>query len=131
MPNYFYVILKTEMKLKKQAYLSLFFLCCFLASFSLNAFNGYECTLPLKSETIKKEKLSISSNQEKLPYSNDYLFDENESETENDFHIQSFTLPFFIVYFLHERVYLTLQSVKSPKNKLSNPIYIAVCNFRI
>ncbi len=119
------------MKLKKQTYISLFFLCCFLASFSFNAYSNFVDSFPTQSKTISKGQLSVSSKQEKLPYNTDYLFDENEGETENDFHIQSFTLPFFIVYFLHERVYLTLQSVKSPKDKLSNPIYIAVCNFRI
>lgn len=118
------------MKLNKSTYFSLFFLFCFLASFSANTYqniNTKRTTFNLKhSKTISlstKEDNSLSDNQ--------FLFEENESETENDFQAQIFTLPFFVTYFQYEVFKIKLISAKPLAEKLTTPIYIEVCNFRI
>jgi len=118
------------MKLSKSTYFAFFFLFCFLASFSASTYRNLNNTIPKTS--IKHSKtITVSSQEESTSVDNEFLFEETENETENDFQAQSFILPFFVTYFQYEK----LDSVTFIENpvaeKLSNPIYISVCNFRI
>ncbi|HRG01465.1 MAG TPA: hypothetical protein PKZ75_10135 [Bacteroidia bacterium] len=118
------------MKLNKSTYFSLFFLFCFLASFSANTYKSIS-TLPTKSIFKNSKSIVISSKEEASTNVNDFLFEENETENENDFQAQSFLLPFFIAYFQYEVFQPKFFSAKPLAEKLTNPIYIKVCNFRI
>ena len=118
------------MKLNKSTYFSLFFLFCFLASFSANTYKSINTKLATCS--LKHSKaISLSSKEDKSLSDNEFLFEENETETENDFQAQVFTLPFFITYFQYESFQPKPISAQPLAEKLTNPIYIAVCNFRI
>lgn len=126
----FCVILKSEMKLSKSTYFAFFFLFCFLASFSANTYKNINSSF---SKTILKHSktATVSSKEENSKLDNEFLFEETENETENDFQAQVFTLPFFITYFQYESFQPKLISVQPLAEKLTNPIYIEVCNFRI
>lgn len=118
------------MKLNKSTYFSFFFLFCFLASFSASTYKNIH-TSSLKHETKNCQTLSFSSKQGNGDNTSDFLFEENSGETENDFQAQIFTLPFFIAYFQYELLQPKLISAQPLAEKLTNPIYISVCNFRI
>ena len=118
------------MKLNKSTYFSFFFLFCFLASFSANTYKNIN-TASSKSTFKSNKTLSVSTTEDNSSTNADFLFEENESETENDFQAQVFLLPFFITYFQYELVQPKLISAKPLAEKLTNPIYIEVCNFRI
>lgn len=118
------------MKLNKSTYFAFFFLFCFIASFSANTYKNI-ITVSSRSEINNSKTISISTKQENNSNSNDYLFEENEEETENNFQAQVFTLPFFITYFQYELFQPKLISTNPLVEKLTNPIYISVCNFRI
>lgn len=126
---HFCLTLLSEMKLSKSTYLAFFFLFCFLASFSASTYRNINTSVS-KFSVKHTKTTSISSKEEGMSLDNEFLFEENENETENGFQAQSFILPFFITYFQYE----TLQPITFAKplaEKLSNPIYISVCNFRI
>ena len=118
------------MKTNKSTYFSLFFLFCFLASFSVNTYKSIH-TLSSKTNIKNSKSISVSTKEENGSASNDFLFEENETETENNFQAQVFTLPFFITYFQYESFQPKPISAQSLAEKLTNPIYIEVCNFRI
>lgn len=118
------------MKLNKPTYFSLFFLFCFLASFSVNTYKSIN-TLSSKTTAKNNKSISISTKEENETTSNDFLLEENETENENDFHAHIFILPFFITYFQYEYFQPKLISVQPLAEKLTTPIYIEVCNFRI
>lgn len=118
------------MKLNKSTYFAFFFLFCFLASFSAITYKNINTVSP-KSELKNSKTICISAKEGSANNSNDYLFEENEGETENNFQAQVFTLPFFITYFQYELFQPKLIPAQPLAEKLTNPIYIAVCNFRI
>ena len=118
------------MKLSKSTYFSLFFLFCFLASFSANTYKSIN-TLSSKTNIKNFKIVSVSTKEENESASNDFLFEENETENENDFQAQVFTLPFFITYFQYEYFQSQPISAQPLAEKLTTPIYIEVCNFRI
>ncbi len=119
-----------EMKLSKSTYFAFFFLLCFLASFSASTYKNINTSI--SKTTLKHSKTtSVSSKDEDSKLDNEFLFEENENEAENDFQAQSFILPFFISYFQYEILQPIAFSEKPLAEKLSNPIYISVCNFRI
>lgn len=118
------------MKINKPAYFSLFFLFCFLASFSVNTYKSIN-TLSSKKNLKNSKCISVSTKEENGTTTNDFLFEENEGETENNFQAQVFTLPFFITYFQYELFQPKLVSAQPLAEKLTTPIYIEVCNFRI
>ena len=118
------------MKLNKSTYFSFFFLFCFLASFSASTYKNIN-TVASKSAFKNNKTLSVSTKEDNGSSTTDFLFEENETETENDFQAQVFTLPFFITYFQYEFFQPKLISAQPLAEKLTNPIYIAVCNFRI
>jgi len=118
------------MKLTKSTYFSLFFLVCYLGSFSANTYRRFDTKFTTCS--LKHIKaISFSSKEDNCSSGNEFLFEENENETENDFQAQVFTLPFFITYFQYEISQTKLVPAQPLAEKLTNPIYIAVCNFRI
>ena len=118
------------MKLSKSTYFSIFFLFCFLASFSVNTYKNINTTVS-KSDSQHSKIISFSCKENNSIADNEFLFEENESETENNFQAQIFILPFFITYFQYELFQPKLISAKPLAEKLTNPIYIEVCNFRI
>ena len=118
------------MKLNKPTYFSLLFLLCFLASFSANIFRNFN-TFPSKSNLKISKGITVSTKEETGATSNDFLFEENENETENDFLVQAFLLPFFVAYFRNSEIKSHNPLSNSLSENITNPIYIAVCNFRI
>lgn len=127
---FFILILNSGMKLNKSTYLAFFFLSCFLASFSANAYRNINTSITKFSVKYTKT-ISISSKEECSSTDNELLFEESENETENDFHAQSFILPFYDTYFQLEKLQPFFFTSCSIVEKLSNPIYISICNFRI
>ncbi|MES2513920.1 MAG: hypothetical protein V4580_07230 [Bacteroidota bacterium] len=117
------------MKLNRSTYFSFFFLFCFLASFSANTYRNIQAVHSKHSDNTKH--ISVSSKEENSCSDTNLLFEEVENETENDFQAQVFILPFFISYFQYELFQPTLIPAKPLAEKQTNPIYIAVCNFRI
>ncbi|MES2761561.1 MAG: hypothetical protein V4677_05120 [Bacteroidota bacterium] len=118
------------MKLNRSTYFSLFFLFCFLASFSANTYQTIQSVYS-KLHSTNSKCISLSAKEDNSSPATDLLFEESESETENDFQAQILLLPFFISYFQYELVQPKLISAKPLAEKVTNPIYIAVCNFRI
>ena len=118
------------MKLSKSTYFAFFFLLCFLASFSASTYRNINTSVS-KFSVKHSKTISLSSKEEGASLDNEFLFEENENETENDFQAQSFLLPFFVTYFQYEKIQ-PIAFISSPiAEKLSNPIYISICNFRI
>ncbi len=118
------------MNKSKSTYLTFFFLFCFLASFSANTIRNFYTSTSL-SNLKQTKSISVSSKEERSVLNADFLFEKNENETEDDFHAQSFLLPFFISFFQYEVLQTKSFSAKPIAENLSSPIYIAVCNFRI
>ncbi len=116
------------MKLNKATYFSIFFLFCFLASFSVNSYLSINtkakshCNLKHQTSTYSQKEDNSSSNS-------DLLFEENE--VEDGFQIQAIVIPCFVAYFLTEVSQPKIISAKPLAEKLTTPIYLAVCNFRI
>ena len=82
------------MKTTKSTYFSLFFLFCFIASFSANTYKNTQ-TVYSKSHLSTHKVFSLSNKEENSSPINDFLFEENETETENDFQAQVLILSFF------------------------------------
>lgn len=118
------------MKINKATYFASFFLLCFLASFSVNTYNCIH-TISSKTNFKNSKNITVSTKEKNEAVPNDFLFEENETETENDFHAQVFILPFFIAYFQYEFFQPNFVSAQPLAEKLTTPIYIEVCNFRI
>ena len=118
------------MKLNKTTYFSLFFLLCFLASFSISTFQSYNtkqtkhCGIAHQSHVYSQKESNSSSNP-------DLLFEENENEIADGFHIQAFIIPNYIAYFSNETKQPKIISAKPLAEKCTNPIYLTICNFRI
>ncbi len=118
------------MKLGKSTYLAFFFLVCFVASFGANTYRNINIS-NIKVSIKHSKTISVSAKEESTSLDNEFLFEETENETENDFQAQIFTLPFFITYFQYEVFKTKTISAQPLAEKLTNPIYIEVCNFRI
>jgi len=118
------------MKLNKTTYFSLFFLFCFLASFSISTFQSFNtkqtkhCSVTHHSHSYSQKESNSSSNP-------DLLFEENENEVVAGFQIQAFVIPYFVAYFLSEVAQPKVISAQPLAEKYTNPIYLSVCNFRI
>lgn len=117
------------MKLKT-TYFSLFFLFCFLASFSISALQSYT-TKQTKHCNVAHDSHSYSQKESNSSSNPDLLFEENENEVDDGFQIQAFIIPYFVAYFLSEVAQPNLISAKPLAEKCTNPIYLSVCNFRI
>jgi hypothetical protein len=118
------------MKFNKATYFAFFFLFCFLASFSCNSFQNFNA----KSSKIalsKSNSKTVSTKEDINNGGNSLLLEKNENESEEDFQAQTFLLPFFISFFQYEILQSQAISHIAFAEKLSNPIYISICNFRI
>lgn len=120
------------MRIKKATYLSLVLLSCFLLSTALGVINSY--IIPATSQTASLKPKFISPSED-LGDSNSFNVVKTENENENDyegaFNIQEFVLP---VVFSFSCIELSHPVTCQPGDVLvkeSNPIYIAVHNFRI
>jgi len=118
------------MKLNKATYLSIFFLFCFLASFSVNAYQTLNvkesktCALNHRLHLYSQKQDNASANAE-------LLFEENENEHDVDFELAAFIIPYFVAYFYNSEFLPKQFSTKPLVEKYTNPIYLSVCNFRI
>lgn len=118
------------MKLKKATYSSLFFLLCFVTSFAASTLQNFN--LKKLQSTISHSKLvKLSSKEEQSSNGNDVLLEEVENEIEDVCEAQLFVLPYFISFFKQQLSIIKVNSVTPLAETLTNPIYIAVCNFRI
>lgn len=116
------------MKLNKSTYFSLFFLFCFLASFSASTYKNIN-TLSSSTNIKNSKHISVSTKEDNTTDNTDFLFEETENE--NDLQAQVFILPYFITFFQYESLQRKLVSAQPLAEKLTTPIYIEVCNFRI
>jgi hypothetical protein len=118
------------MKTNKSTCFSLFFLFCFLASFSASAYKNIN-TLASKTSFNNGKNITVSTKEENQAASTDLLFEENETENETDVQVLVFTLPFLITCFQYDSFQSKPISAQPLAEKLTTPIYIEVCNFRI
>ena len=109
--------------------LSVINLIFFLGSFFLCAYIGLSKST-LISEYHNEVKLASHKKQD-ISDINYLLVEENENENEDSFELVGFILPFFISDFEINFLHVLSFVFKPLKQKLSNPIYISVCNFRI
>jgi hypothetical protein len=118
------------MRLNKATYFSFFFLFCFLASFSVNAFQSLNLQSS-KAGFLKKEAISFSKKEQRTYTKTDLLLEENENENEDGFNLPAFILPFSLSFSQFHTVIQNPVPAKPLAETVTNPIYIAVCNFRI
>lgn len=102
----------------------------FLGSFFLCAYIGLSKSTLLSDKYYHEVKLA-SHNKQDISDINYLLVEENENENEDSFELVGFILPFFISDFEINFLHVFSFVFKPLKQKLSNPIYISVCNFRI
>lgn len=126
----FFINFESAMKTNKKTYFSIFFLLCFLASFSADTYKNLQ-TQVSKADLQHQHHLSFTSQESNSVTNTEFLFEETESESESDFEAYILLLPFFISHFQYELFQPKLISSKPLAEKLTNPIYITVCNFRI
>lgn len=114
----------------KTKYLSLFFLVGFVTSLSANSIKNLN-TVSFSSKTTYTKSLTLSQKENSQNNGSDTLFEENENEVEDGLDVQMFTLPYLISCFQYE-VFKPKPIFENPlTKKLTTPIYIEVCNFRI
>ncbi len=118
------------MKINKSAYFSIFFLLCFITSFGAKTLQNLNTNTSFKKFNTKELDV-VSNKYDKTSSSSDFLFEENENEVEDGLGLQAFILPYFITYFQYEVLKPQTIFANPLAEKLKNPIYIAVCNFRI
>ena len=115
------------MKNKKNI-LSAINLIFFLGSFFLCAYIEFSKSTLLTDKYHNEVKLTTDNKQD-ISDINYLLVEENENE--DSFELVGFILPFFISDFEIDFLHFFSINVEPLKQKLSNPIYISVCNFRI
>lgn len=120
------------MRIKKATYLSIVLLSCFLLSTSLGVINSF--VIPFTSQTASLRPKFVSPTDD-ISASNSFNVVKTENENENDyedaFNMQEFVLP---VVFSFSCIELSHPVACQPGDVLvkeSNPIYIAIHNFRI
>lgn len=119
-----------KMKINKPIYFSIFFLLCFITSFGAKTLQNLNTKVSLNKFNVK-ELAVVSNKYDSSSNSNDFLFEENENEVEDGLSVQAFILPYFITYFQYEVLKPQTVFANPLAEKLTNPIYIEVCNFRI
>lgn len=108
----------------------MFFLFCFVASVSANAIQSLN--LPaFKTNPVKKEAIAFSEKNLNADSEIDLLSEENENETQDSFSIPAFALSLFKYNYRFHTTGQKTVSAQPFADKYSNPIYIAICNFRI
>lgn len=120
-----------RMKMNKTGYFSLFFLCCFLGSFSTAAYQSIQ-GIHQKTTVQAHHKSTVVTCNEDCTANNDvFVLEEMEDETEEGFESQAIILPFLVSYIQFQYLHLNLFSAQSLEEQLTTPIYLSVCNFRI
>lgn len=118
------------MKFCKTTYLSLLFLFCFTASFSVNTLQNLRTSLHRIDPSHGKSS-AVSTKEESTSSGTNLLLEKNENESEKSLLIQSFLLPFYGSFFHIGSFQPIAYSAGPPAEKHTNPIYIEVRNFRI
>lgn len=117
------------MKSKRAKYLPFFFLIGFFFSFGLS--------VGISANLHTNEFFSHSKNYKHLNEKvfktdlNEVLIEENENEDEVEFDLALNLIPFFLEFTTIESSEITYHTFQNYTTKLSDPIYIKVCNFRI
>jgi hypothetical protein len=117
--------LKTTKKI-----LNAFNLVLFVGSLCFASLNGFFSTQsPVSPDHILHQFVSKKSVED--GGCSQLMFEKNENETEDGFQAQSFSLPFFVSYFQFEVSEPDHFFVQPVTKADINPIYLAVCNFRV
>jgi len=117
-------------KFKESKYLPSFFLISFFVSFcfhiciSANAYSSQFTNSHPKDRLHLNEKM-ITSNLEEI------IFEETENENESEFDLALILISHFLGCSNTETNASNLACLQNFVPKAANPIYIAVCNFRI
>jgi hypothetical protein len=114
-------------KYKTSKYLPKFFLISFFISFSFNIclsanFFSNQISTHTKDHLHFNEKVFKSSIDE-------ILIEENENELEFDLALSSMT--FFLEFYNYTFPTITYTNIQSLVVKTTNPLYLAICNFRV
>lgn len=118
------------MKLKKHIFFPIFFLICFISSFGASVYKDINTVV--NHNNCKNDKtVAFSEKENSDTNSNEFIFEENENETEDSFSAQTFVLPYLVTCFQYEEFIPHEIYTRTIVQKASNRIYISVCNFRI
>ena len=117
------------LKYKKNIFsiLNLILLCSSILFSAINSFAAKEANV---DQNHLKTVLSASQSSSDISCSQ-LLGEEIETEADHDLHVQSFVLPFSIVYLNLDSPRVFCISEHPSAGTVSNPIYLSVCNFRI
>jgi hypothetical protein len=116
---------------KRSKILSRVNLALFIISLTLASAISYANARQAAADNLKHIALSPRNNADSECSTLAIVNNENETETENDFHTQAFSLS-LLVYFLPLPAETSVISSYPPiAETLSNHIYIRTCNFRI
>ena len=77
------------------------------------------------------QKQFVSKEDTENGCSSQFVLEKNENENEDSFQAQALVLPFHVSYFQFEISHSTLTRSQPLVVEQTNPIYIAVCNFRV
>ena len=118
------------MKSKKATYFSYILLFGFLSSFGLNTLR-LDFAKPVSDKSKHESGFSLSGFSDTDNLQGGLLFEETENELEDGFEADLFTISFInactgVLVFESIRFFS-----KSLFEKVTNPIYLSVCNFRI
>ncbi len=123
------LILKTNKKI-----FSLFNLILFIGSFFFTSLTGFASTLNSQNPNHSQKQIVSKQGTENGGCSQ-LLFEKNETETENEnesgTQVQAFLLPFFVSYSQFEISESPSITTAPLAVKQTNPLYLAVCNFRV
>jgi hypothetical protein len=118
------------MQMKRNTYFSLFFLFTFLMSFGINTYQGN--IFATKRSLVKQTaETHFSSTENSEATSCNLLFEEENEQEEDGSETQAYTCPFLFSFFHIEILLPHFTTIVSSTEERTNPIYIAVCNFRI
>jgi hypothetical protein len=113
----------------KKSIFTFFNLVLFISSLLFSTLNGFSAGKPnFHSHAVRHE---VNASQSTDNGCSEMLFEKIENETEHDIHEQAILLPFSIAYFNLESPQFSRVHTQPIADKLSNPIYLSVCNFRI
>lgn len=118
------------MKLCKTTYLSLFFLFCFTASFSVNTIQNLRTSIH-KADPSYGKSSRLSAAEAGSTSSNSILLEKNENEIEKSLILQSFLLPFYSSVFRSELAQPDTHASGSPATLRIRPVYLVIRHFRI
>ena len=85
------------MKQKKTTYFSLFFLLCFITSFTTSTLQNFNLKKS-QSTTLQSKLIKLSNKEDSQSGSNDILLEESENETEDVCVPTLFALPYLISF---------------------------------